>query len=286
MFLLALIWGANFSIVKVALQDLSPIAFNAIRFPIASLLLYAILRVRSGISLPARADVWRVVGLGVLGNVIYQNLFIFGLALTSAGNGSLLLATTPIWTVLLSVLMGHERPSPLVWTGILATLTGMVLVVGGGPGFQLGGRSLLGDMLMVASAITWSIYTVGARNLIRRYGPLRITAWSMWIGTVGLVLLGLPDVVTTGVADVSLGAWIAVVYAGCLALTTAYLIWNRGVQRMGSARTAAYSNLVPVVALAVAWLWLGERPTVVQLAGASVILVGISLASMGTSRQR
>jgi drug/metabolite transporter (DMT)-like permease len=283
---LAVIWGANFSIVKVALEELSPIAFNAIRFPVASLLLYAILRARGQVSLPERGDVLRVVGLGVLGNVFYQNLFIYGLALTSAGNGSLLLSTVPIWTVLLSVFLGHERPSALVWTGVLATMAGMILVVAGGPGLQLGGASLRGDLLMVAAAIAWSFYTVGSRNLIRRYGPLRVTAWTLWVGTIGLVLIGLPDVLGTPLGEISVGAWLAVVYAGCFALTTAYVIWTRGVERIGSARTAAYSNLVPVVAMLVAWPWLGERPTLVQLGGAAVILIGISLAGMGTSKQR
>ena len=283
---LALIWGANFSIVKVALEELSPIAFNAIRFPVASLLLYVILRANGQVSLPERADRLRVVGLGVLGNVLYQNLFIFGLALTTAGNGSLLLSTVPIWTVLLSVFLGHEHPSPLVWTGVFATLVGMILVVAGGPGLQLGGESLLGDLLMVAAAIAWSFYTVGSRNLIRRYGPLRVTAWTMWVGTIGLFLLGLPDILGTALGEVSVGAWLAVLYAGCFALTTAYVIWTRGVERIGSARTAAYSNLVPVVAMLVAWPWLGERPTLVQLGGAAVILIGISLAGMGTSKQR
>jgi drug/metabolite transporter (DMT)-like permease len=238
------------------------------------------------VSLPERADRLRVVGLGVLGNVLYQNLFIFGLAMTTAGNGSLLLSTVPIWTVLLSVFMGHERPSPLVWTGVLATMAGMILVVVGGPGLQLGGASLVGDLLMVAAAIAWSFYTVGSRNLIRRYGPLRVTAWTLWVGTIGLVLLGLPDIFRTQLDEISVGAWLAVLYAGCFALTTAYVIWTRGVERIGSARTAAYSNLVPVVAMLVAWPWLGERPTAVQLGGALVILMGITLAGMGSSKQR
>jgi drug/metabolite transporter (DMT)-like permease len=272
--------------VKVALAELTPLAFNALRFPLASLLLYAILRRRGPIELPARDDVWRVLGLGVLGNVIYQLLFIFGVSLTLAGNASLLLATVPVWTVLLSVFLGHERPSALVWAGIVSTLLGMVLVVVGGPGMRLGGASLLGDLIMVASAVGWSMYTVGSRNLIRRYGSTLVTTWTLWVGTVGLVVAGLPDLLATPLGELSPFAWLSVAYAGFLSLTAAYLFWYRGVQRLGSARTAAYSNMVPVVALAVAWIWLGEKPTVVQLAGAAIILGGIWLARMGTSRQR
>jgi drug/metabolite transporter (DMT)-like permease len=226
-----------------------------------------------------------VLVLGVVGNIIYQLLFIFGLSLTRAGNASLLLATVPVWTILLSYFLGHERPSPLVWIGVAATLSGMVLVVAGGGGFEVGGGTVLGDLLMIASAIGWSLYTVGSRNLIQSYGPMRVTAWTLWIGTVGLVAAGLPGLARTDFARLSPLAWGAVFYAGCVSLTVAYLLWYRGVQQIGSARTAVYSNMVPVVALLVAWLWLGERPTALQVLGAAVILGGISVARLGTSRQ-
>jgi drug/metabolite transporter (DMT)-like permease len=281
----ALIWGFNFSFVKEALEEMTPLTLNALRFPLASGLLVLILWRRGTLQLPAREDTLRVLGLGVLGNVIYQLLFIYGLDLTLAGNASLLLATVPAWTILLSFFLGHERPSPLVWAGVVGTLTGMVLVVSGGSGVALGGTTLVGDLLMIGAAVGWSLYTVGSRNLIQRYGPMRVTAWTLWVGTVGLVLAGLPDTLRTDLGGLSPLAWFAVVYAGVVSLSVAYLLWYRGVQRIGSARTAVYSNMVPVVALLVAWLWLGERPSLSQAAGAAVILGGISVARLGTSHQ-
>ena len=71
---------------------------------------------------------------------------------------------------------------------------------------------------------------------------------------------------------------------GILAIGVAYLLWYRGVQRIGNSRTAAYSNLTPVVALAVAWLWLGEVPKVMQILGAVVVLVGLSVARLGKEK--
>jgi drug/metabolite transporter (DMT)-like permease len=73
-------------------------------------------------------------------------------------------------------------------------------------------------------------------------------------------------------------------YAGILAIGVAYLLWYQGVQRIGNARTAAFSNLTPVIALLVAWGWLGERPTVLQVGGAVVVLLGLSLARLGGER--
>jgi drug/metabolite transporter (DMT)-like permease len=276
--LMAVIWGVNFPVIKAALGEIPPLAFNALRFPLAALTILIILRWKEGYSWPERADWPRVFFLGILGNVVYQGFFIFGVDATLAGNASILLATIPLWTLILSTLLRHEEPTGLVWIGILATLAGMVMVVLGGDltlGFQ--GGTLKGDLLMVGAAVTWSIYAVGSKKLVTKYGPLPVTAWTLWIGTAGLVLWGAPTLTSFPISAPSALSWVGVVYAGVMAIGLAYLLWNRGVRRIGSSRTAAYQNLVPVVALLVAWLWLGEVPRPLQMAGAGVVLVGITL---------
>jgi drug/metabolite transporter (DMT)-like permease len=284
--LMVLIWGINFPVAKGALAELSPLAFNALRFPLAALVVFAALRRRGGVFLwPARGDRRRVFGLGVLGNVVYQQFFIFGLALTRAGTASLLLAATPIITALLSAGLGHERVGVRTWLGVIATFAGIALVVAFGPAADAGGASLLGDLLMIGASISWAVYTVGSRSLIERYGSVQFTAWTLWTGAVGLCLIGLPSVVRTDLGAVSPGAWFGVVYAGALSIGIAYLIWYYGVRLIGNTRTAAYSNLVPVVALVAAWLQLGEVPSAGQLAGAGVILTGLTLAQVRTVRQ-
>jgi len=135
----------------------------------------------------------------------------------------------------------------------------------------------------VGAAMVWSIYTVGARSLTHRHGSLAVTAWTVWVGTVGLVLLGLPSLADTALTEVPATTWAAVGYAGILALSVAYAIWYRSVRRIGTARTSAYSNLVPVVALLVAWIWLDEVPSVTQLLGAAVILAGLSVTRAARS---
>lgn len=281
---LAGIWGVNFSFIKVALDTLTPFAFNALRFPLASLVLLGLLRARGPLGRPCRADLPRIVGLGLLGHVLYQVFFIVGVSLTSAGNSSLLLATTPVWTILLSVALGHERPPPQVWGGVFGTLAGIVLVVMGGEG--LGEGALVGDALMLLAAVGWSTYTVGSRTLVRRYGALPMTAWTLWVGTPGVFLVGVPALARSRLGEVPPIGWAGVVYAGAFGIAVAYVLWYHGVRRLGNARTAVYSNLVPVVALAVAWAWLHERPTVLQLIGAAVIIGGLSLARFGPRRGR
>lgn len=280
---LAAIWGVNFSVLKVVLRDLEPLALNALRFPLASLALWILVRRLPGPTRPLPADVGRVIVLGVLGNIAYQLCFIFGLDWTLAGNASLLLATTPVWTVVLSSAVGHERPGPWVFAGIVGTVLGMFLVIGGRGALDFGSVSLRGDLLMVLAAILWSIYTVGGLKPVGRYGALRMTTWTLWVGTPLLVLLGAPSLLRTDFSALPIGTWLGIAYSGLMAIGLAYLLWYRGVQRLGNSRTAVYSNLVPVAALITAWIWIGEVPTPRQVAGAAVILAGLSVARLAQS---
>lgn len=272
-----MVWGVNFPLIKIALAVVPPLAFNALRFPMAALALLLLLRSLGIRERMRRADVLAIVTLGVLGNVVYQGLFIFGVARTTAGNASLLLATSPAWTVVLSWISGQERVSREVWTGVLATLLGMVLVVAGGAGMSFQRSTLVGDLLMMLAAGAWAAYTVGSRPLVQRYGAMPLTAWTLWIGTVGVIAIGLPSLRQVDLGAIEPGIWGIVVYAGVLSISVAYALWNRGVRQLGNSRTAVYSNLVPVVALLTAWITLGERPTVLQVAGAAVILWGLRL---------
>jgi drug/metabolite transporter (DMT)-like permease len=283
--LMVLIWGLNFPIAKAALSELSPLAFNALRFPLAALVVLAALRRRGGFLWPERGDRLRVFALGVLGNVFYQQFFIFGLALTRAGTAALLLAATPIITALLSAGLGHEKVGLRTWLGVIATFVGIALVVMFGGAASGEGASLLGDLLMIGASFSWAVYTVGSRRYIERYGSVQFTAWTLWTGAIGLCLIGLPSVLRTDLGAISTGAWFGVVYAGALSIGLAYLIWYYGVRQIGNTRTAAYSNLVPVVALIAAWLQLGEVPGAGQLVGAAVILAGLTVAQVRVTRQ-
>jgi drug/metabolite transporter (DMT)-like permease len=281
--ILTLIWGINFAVVKGAMETIPPMAFNALRFPIASLTVYLVLRAQGPLTLPRKEDLKWLFLLGIAGNGIYQIFFIQGLDRTSAGNTALFLATVPVWTALLSSLFGEARLHRMVKLGIGTTFVGIFLIVGGGgQGVGFGAATLLGDALALGSAILWSLYTVGSQRLIRHYGSVAVTAWTLWLTTLFLIPLGIPDLAQLDFRTIPwMAGWGAVVFAGVLALGLSYLLWYRGVQRLGSARTAAYANLVPVVALLTGWLVLQEVPAPLQGLGAAVVLVGIILARLG-----
>ena len=280
--LMVAIWAVNFSFIKVALEEIPPFGFNALRFPLAALLLALLLRSTGRLRLPDREDRARVITLGVIGNVVYQLLFIAGMARSRAGNASLLLTGSPVYTAMLSAALGHERVRTAAWTGIAATVAGIGLVVGSGEGgLRFGTATLVGDLLLIAASAVWAFYTVGARDLIRKYGSMAVTAWTLWVGAILLLLIGTPDLVRMERAPSPL-AWAGVVYAGVLGIGIAYLLWYRAVRVLGNTHTSSFSNLTPVAAIAVAWVWLAEIPNLWQLVGAVVIIGGVSIVRRST----
>ncbi len=276
MLCVVLIWGLNFVVLKLALPEFELLAFVAVRFAVATVSLLLLTWWREGNVGCARADFWRLLGLGLLGNGLYQILFMNGIARTSAGNTSLMLATSPIFVALMSAFLGERIPR-LAWWGIGLSFVGIGLIIEGGAGAQLGSEHLLGDLFVLGAAVCWGCYTPLLRPFLKRYSPLKLNMLTMALGTLPLFVLGAPAVTRQPWGQVSAGAWLGLLYTALFGIVAAYLIWNIGVQRAGSARTAVYSNLVPVCALVAAALLLGERIYPLQLVGAAIVIAGIVL---------
>jgi drug/metabolite transporter (DMT)-like permease len=294
--LMSIIWGMNYSIVKLAFQEVDHEAFNAVRMLIAStafLAIIGVLRFRQspppavapgprGIEsifrTPERVtarDALELAGLGIVGHFLYQYFFIGGLALTTVANSSLMLATTPVVIALIRAPLGYERLGARHWAGAALSLLGIYVVVG--RGVDLGGQGLQGDLMMVAAVLCWAMYTLGSRRLISRHSPVGVTGMSMAIGTLVYVPVMWPHVQEVAWTAVSWRTWASILYSSIFALGVAYTIWYAAVRQIGSARTSVYSNVIPIVAMATAVIFLGEPLRFTNLLGATAVLVGVAL---------
>jgi drug/metabolite transporter (DMT)-like permease len=150
---------------------------------------------------------------------------------------------------------------------------------------DLGGSSLTGDFLTLGAVACWAVYTVGSRALLARYSPLVVTGLTMLFGTALYTPASLPELTQVPWSRVPLWAWASLVLSAVLALNVAYLIWYTSVQRIGNIRTSAYSNIIPLVAMSVATVALGEALTAWKIAGAAAILGGVAI-TRAASRTR
>jgi drug/metabolite transporter (DMT)-like permease len=285
MLAVALIWGVNFAIVKQTLTEMSPMVFISVRFLLAALVLLVVLKI-SGENLRIESrDIFAIVLLSLIGHVVYLTLFIQGMALTTASNAALLAATTPIFVVLISVMLRLERVNLAVGLGIVLSFIGIILIVGlGSSGISVNAQMLPGNLLMLGSAICWALNTIMSKPLLRSYSPLKLTTVTMMISTPLLFLLSAGELSQQQWSDISPRGWLGLCYSFLLANAVAYVLWNVSVQKAGNARTAVFSNLVPVVAVITSWLILGEALGLWQGIGAVVTLVGVTLTRIRPRR--
>lgn len=275
--LMILIWGSNFSLVKVALRDFPEIPFNAMRMVVSTAVFLAAIRWTRDPARPrpalTRQDWVQLFFLGLVGTFLYQFCFVGGVRRTSVGNGSLIVGTSPIVISVLSALAGHERIRPLRWAGVLMALAGLYLVVGHGVDFSA--VTFRGDLLMLAGVACWAVYSVASQPILKRHSPLIVIGLTFSIGAVLYVLIMVPTLLHVDWGAVSGFSWFLMLASALLALNLSYWIWYTGLQKLGGSRTSVYSYLTPIVAMGVAALWLGEPISGNQMAGAVAIFAGL-----------
>ncbi len=275
---MTVIWGMNAVIVKVTYAQIPPMAFMTVRFVLAGSLLLAVLWRSEGSLRVPRHEWLAFIVAGMVGTGFYQPLFLTGLSLTSASTTSLIIATSPAFVALINRMVGREVLPLRGWIGIVLTFIGVVLIIQGGDGVALTSQALWDDLQVLIGAFLWALYAVLAAPLMVRHTPLRVTALTTSIGAAPLIIIGAPSVAVLDWNQVNAWGWSGVLYSAVFAIVVAYIIWNSGVKQICGARTALYTNLIPVVGAVSAAIFLGEALTPLKIAGAVVIFAGLHLA--------
>jgi drug/metabolite transporter (DMT)-like permease len=278
---LVTVWGVNFVVIKSALGEMSALGFNALRFGLGTIIMLVLWRAFEGNARIARRDWLSFALLGIVGNTIYQLTFILAIKFSTASNTALIVATGPIWIALLSALLRLDRLTRRSWAGIVLSFLGLYFIITSGGAIELGSQTLFGDLLMLGGAIAWAVYTVLARPLLRKYSSTTFTTWTMAIGLPAIFLAGVPDLLHTDFAAISLATWLVLLFSATLAISIGYVIWNSGVNRLGQARTATYANLTPVIALSIGAVLLGEPVSLTKIVGAGIVLLGVAITRRG-----
>jgi drug/metabolite transporter (DMT)-like permease len=254
----------------------APLAYNWLRVMNAAIIMMTIV-VATNAPLPPRRIILSLLGLGVLGNGIYQFFFVEGIARTRASDAALVVAASPAFIAIIGRLRGVERANPRRVLGILMSIAGIALVVFATTRGDDGRSSLGGDLLVLAGSLSWATYTVLLKPYTEHVSGIQVSAFTMAGGAVPLFLVALPEIAHANWSSVPALGWGALFYSAVFALVIAYLFWYRGVRVIGPTRTAMYSNVQPVIAVIFAWVVLNETPTIWQGVGMACIMSGLLL---------
>ena len=270
----AVFFGASaYAAIGDALGSYSPGPLALFRMLVASAALAAYAAL-SRMRLPSRRDLPAVALAGLLAFALYNVALNYGQLTASAGAASLIIASIPIFTVLLAVAFLGERPDALGWAGIVVGFSGIAMItVGEGGGFGVNA----GALLVLLAALSASVYFAFQKPYLEKYGSLPFTAYAIWAGA--LLLLPFLPALLEEVLVAPPQATLAVVYLGIFPTIVAYATTAYVFSRLPASRAVTLEYLFPPVAMVIAYLWLGEVPTALSVVGGTVALAGVALVN-------
>lgn len=279
LFIVVSIWALNAPFAKYGLGGLDVWIFNGIRFAVAPLFLLGIFLSRNSWVPVLRSDWPKLIGLGLLGNFFYQIFYILGLNMTTAGNSAVLLATSPLWTALLSAWIYKGRVYPQQWLGMSISFFGIVLIIiGSGKKLAFGSEAIFGDLLSLGGAILWALNTNLLKPLLTRYSAMQISVVTIGVGGVCLIGAAVPNALAHSWSSTKPIFYAIPIISGAFSNAIAVVLFSYGIKIIGPSRTANFSNLIPVIAFVAAYLTLHEEVAVIQAVGAGVTVTGVWIA--------
>ncbi|MBD2897565.1 hypothetical protein amrb99_65290 [Actinomadura sp. RB99] len=264
------LWASAFPAIRVGIDGLGVAALSFLRIAIAAMAL-ALVAPLAKVRPPRRRDLPMIALCGATGVTAYQVLLNWGEVRVEAGTASLLIATAPVFSVLLGSLLLEERPTRTVIAGSVVALAGAAMV-----GLAEGtGGFTVSALIVLAAAVVQGTYHFATKPLLRRYTGLEVATYAMAAGTV--FALPLVPAAWPATFRAPADALASAVYLGLLPSALGFVIWAYAVARLPLAASTAALYLVPPVALIVSFAWLGEVPHPVELLGGAVSAAGVIL---------
>ena len=275
----ALAWSGGWIFGKLGVESVPPLEFSAARFVIASVALVVVaIATRTRVHTDGLVPVFLSALFGYLG---YNGFVFVALTMAPASDAALIVPTTiPVLTAIGATFVGERLTAAKAGGFALAAAGAAIVIASGQSGAALSSTRLLGDALLLAGALCWAIYTVLGKLTLRRRSPLEVIALGAPIGALLLLPFGLFEQGYRDIGTWSAQVWVDLLYLALVVTVGSFTVFYWIVNRVGAGIAALSSYFVPVVTLAMAVVFLGERPDALQLAGGLVILAGVRIATL------
>jgi drug/metabolite transporter (DMT)-like permease len=277
-----LFWAGNFVFGKPLLEALPPFGINLVRWVLACLVLVPLtLTLEGRFPRPARHQWPALVAMALTGVVLFNALVYLSLLYTTSTNAALINGTTPILTMVLAAAIGLDRLTGRRLAGALVSLVGVGWIVSRGSLGALIGLSFnRGDLIMLVAALTWAIYTILLNRMRGALSPLATLTIVAVLAVPPLGVIGGYELMSRPIGTITPTVVVGLIYISVLASVAAFMAWSVGIKGIGAARGSIFLNLIPVFTAVIAVLTLGERIGLVQLIGGSLVISGVTLASL------
>jgi drug/metabolite transporter (DMT)-like permease len=272
-----IIWGSTFAAIRASLHGgYSPGHLVLVRYLIASalFLIYALWPTVK-FRLPYKKDLIKIFILSWIGISVYHIGVTFGEETVTAGTAGMLIGAAPVFTAIIAVIILKEQLGLFGWLGLIVGFTGIILITLGTSGASF--TISLGAFMILTAALATSIFFVFQKSLFKRYRPIELAAYFTWAGTIPFFMFS-PGVFDS-ILNSSIEANLSALYVGIFPAAIAYVTWSIALSLGNASTVTSMMYLEPLIAIIVAWIWLGEWPSNLSLIGGIVALTGVVIVN-------
>ena len=270
-----LFWSSAFPGVKYSLEYYSPESLMIFRFLVASALLLGYCRIKK-VPLPQKKDLPLFILSGFLGLFLYMWAFNTGTGLVLSGISGFIIASAPVFTLLLSILFLKEKTGLLVWIGVMVSFGGIVVIgVTQVTEMQLN----TGIWLLLSAAVFTSFFNIIQKHILKKYTAIQATTYSVAFGTLFMCIF-LPDLFREfPVAPMQVN--LIVIYLGIFPAALAYFLWGYALAKVEkTVYVTSFLYLTPFLASVIAFFWLGERIPPLAFLGGLIVVAGMVITNV------
>lgn len=273
-----LLFGINFSMVKIISPELiAPAALNLVRALVTAVLFWLMFLFKPTRIRIEKKDLPRFLLCAMTGVAINQLLFIKGLTLSTPIHGALLILATPVFILILSLIIGSEKATLSKISGLVLAIAGAAVLVLSKGESAIGANILLGDILITVNAISYAVYFLLAKPLMVKYGPMTVIRWVFTFGLPMMLPFCWNDFIETKWENFDLNSWAALSFVVIGATFLAYLFTAFALHQLSPSATGSYIYVQPIFSAAISILFLNEEAALYKLLAAALIFTGVFL---------
>ncbi len=274
-------WALAFPFIRIGLNSLSPVNLTAMRFFVVCIVLVVLLTLQpKKFSKLKRKDVPMIFTLGFFGVMVYHLGLNYGEQYISPGAASLIIATIPLFVVVLAAIFLNEKITSKKLVGIFIALSGVIIIsIWGRQNASIEIKYISGAFAVLLAAIMGALYTVAGKRMLKRYSALSLTVYAMLLGSLGLLPF-LNNSIITEVTNMPILGWIAIIFLGVCSTVIGYTLWYMALETKDVTNVSIYLYCIPIVTITIDFLMFKEGITLLFILGGVLIIMGVIMTSL------
>lgn len=269
-------FGTGPVVGKIVLKQIPAVGLVGFRVGITALILVVIQAARQRFWLEEKSDYWKLAVLSLFGVTLNQLFFVLGLSFTTASNTALLAVTIPVFALAAGAVAGIEKIKTIKVVGILLAAAGVILIIDPRKA-SFTSQTTLGDLLIIANSLCYGIYVATSKTVVSRNGAFRSMMWVFIFAAIICVPLGAYSMSAVDINAVELSIWPLVAYTAIGVTVAPYLLTAWAIVRVNPSTVAVFVYLYPLIAFALAVIFLGERIDLKFIGATALIFAGVYL---------